>query len=114
MSLDTPTVVHAFQQIADAVIAQVRQSNELTAAQTRRLDALTAKVDDVRERMIGLEAQKHDKAIEDLRRRMDGLESQRDQAVGAARLGGWVSKHAPWLASVVATVLTILGLDRLR
>lgn len=90
-------------------ITVLRQIGDNVAAQTRTLEGLRDKVDDVRERVIRLEEQKVAKEVDSLKTalaaamtRIDLLESQRDKAVGAASLWGWLAKHAPWLIAGLA------------
>ncbi|OXE35486.1 MAG: hypothetical protein CGW95_13505 [Phenylobacterium zucineum] len=98
-------------------IITLQQIGENLAAQTRRLEGLTVKVDDVRERLVRLEAQEAGKLVEGVRgdlkialERLDALEAQRDRVVGVAWFWGWISRSAPWLAAGLAAVLALMGL----
>jgi hypothetical protein len=100
-----------------AQIQTLRQIGENVAAQTRRLEGLTAKVDDVRERLVRLEAQEAGKLVEGLRgelkaalSRIDLLEAQRDRVVGVAAFWTWIGRSGPWIAAGVAAFLAGLGL----
>ncbi len=101
----------------DAQLFSLRQISENLAAQTQRLEGLTSKVDDVRERLVRLEAQEADKLVEALRSelkaaisRVDQLEAARDRVVGVAAFGAWLARSAPWLAAGLAAFLAGLGL----
>lgn len=98
-------------------IVTLQQIGENLSAQTRRLEGLTAKVDDVRERLVRLEAQEAGKLVEGVRSelkaalgRLDALESQRDRVAGVAWFWGWISRSAPWIAAGLAAVLAVMGL----
>lgn len=100
-----------------AQILTLRQIGDNVAAQTKRLEGLTTKVDDVRERLVRLETQEAGKLVEALRgdlrvalNRIDALESQRDQVVGIAAFWTWLVRSGPWLAAGVAAFLVGLGL----
>lgn len=109
---------HDFAEaLHQAQILTLRQIGDNVAAQTKRLEGLTAKVDDVRERLVRLETQEAGKLVEALRgelrvalARIDSLESQRDQVVGVASFGNWLVRSGPWLAAGVAAFLAGLGL----
>ena len=103
-----------FQEIQ---IVTLQQIGEHLSAQTRRLEALTAKVDDVRERLVRLEAQEAGKLVDGVRgelkaalERLDALEAQRDRVAGVAWFWGWISRSAPWVAAGLAAALAIMGL----
>lgn len=120
--------IQAMRQLADAVSAQSRQHIEQTAVQTRALEKLAEKVDDVRERVISLESSGYDKRlealkvtqektevaykamIEKLENRVNQLESERDQVKGAASFWTWLTKNAPWLLAGVAAFAAGLGI----
>ncbi|MCA6259137.1 MAG: hypothetical protein IM650_13705, partial [Phenylobacterium sp.] len=77
--------------LGEAQLFALRQISDNLAAQTRRLEGLGAKVDDVRERLARLEAQEAGVLVEAVRRelksalsRIDALEAQRDRVAGAA------------------------------
>lgn len=104
----------ALQQVEITVL---RQIGDNVAAQTRTLEGLRDKVDDVRERVIRLEEQKVAKEVESLKgelsaalARIDVLESQRDKAVGAASFWSWLMKNAPWLFAGIAAFGAGIGL----
>lgn len=90
-------------------ITVLRQIGDNVATQTRTLEGLRDKLDDVRERVIRLEEQKVAKEVDTLNaklalalNRIDVLEAQRDMAAGAASMWGWLSKNAPWLFAGLA------------
>lgn len=100
-----------------ATILVLRQIAENVAAQTARLEAVTIKVDDVRERLARLEAQDANKAIEAVRAelkgamaRVDLLESQRDKVQGVAAFWNWLARSAPWLMAGIAAFVAGLGI----
>lgn len=104
----------------DAQILALRQISENLAAQTRRLEGLTAKVDDVRERLVRLEAQEAGKLVEALRSdlkaavaRVDLLEAARNKIEGAAAFWNWIVKSAPWLAAGISAFVAGVGLKSL-
>ena len=97
--------IHAMRGLTDAV------SNL-----TRQVERMNAKVDDVRERVIKLEAREYERQIETLwdrlntaLKRIDDLEGTRDQQKGAKALIDWVRMTAPWLLALVMAVLAGLG-----
>ena len=99
-----------------AQIETLRQIGENLAAQTRRLEGLTAKVDDVRERLVRLEAQEAGKLVEAVRGdlkaalvRIDDLEAQRDKVAGVAAFWAWCARSAPWLAAGATAFFAGLG-----
>lgn len=103
--------------LQQAQILTLRQIGDNVAAQTKRLEGLTTKVDDVRERLVRLEAQEAGKLVEavcgDLRsavNRIDALEAQRDRVVGVAAFWTWLVRSGPWLAAGVVAFLAGLGL----
>lgn len=94
-----------------AQVLALRQISENLAAQTKRIEGLTGKVDDVRERLTRLEAQETMKVVEEVRgelkaalARVDQLEAHKDRAVGVAAFTAWLSKVAPWLLAMGAAV----------
>jgi hypothetical protein len=108
---DADSTLHSAQIFA------LRQIGDNVAAQTRRLEGLTAKVDDVRERLVRLEAQEAGKLVEAVRgdlkaalARIDLLEAQRDKVAGVAVFWTWIGRSAPWLAAGLAAFLAGLGL----
>lgn len=112
------TSSHEFADaLHQAQILTLRQIGDNVAAQTKRLEGLTTKVDDVRERLVRLETQEAGKLVEALRgdlrtalNRIDALESQRDRVVGIAAFSTWLVRSGPWLAAGVAAFLAGLGL----
>ena len=81
------------EALHQAQILTLRQIGDNVAAQTKRLEGLTNKVDDVRERLARLEAQEAGKLVEALRGelrtalgRIDLLEAQRDRVDDVARM----------------------------
>ena len=97
--------IHAMRGLTDAV------SNL-----TRQVERMNAKVDDVRERVIKLEAREYERQIKTLwdrlntaLKRIDDLEGTRDQQKGAKALIDWVRMTAPWLLALVMAVLAGLG-----
>lgn len=98
-------------------ITVLRQMGDNIAAQTRTLEKLSAKVDDVRERVIRLESQKTDEEVSRIQSkldtalcRIDQLESQRDRDQGSANVWNWLSKNAAWLFAGAAAFIAGLAL----
>lgn len=94
----------------------LRQMGDNIAAQTRAMEKLSGKVDDVRERVIRLEAQKTHQEVEAIQAKLESaltrintLESQVDQAKGAASVWTWLAKNAPWLFAGVAAFVAGLA-----
>jgi TolA-binding protein len=90
--------IHAMGGLTDAVSALGRQ-----------IERMNAKVDDVRERVIKLEAREYERQIEALNdrlsaafKRIDDLEGTRDQQKGAKALVDWLRQTAPWLLAGIA------------
>lgn len=111
---EASTLVEALHQ---AQILTLRQVGENVAAQTKRLEGLTGKIDDVRERLTRLEAQEAGKLVEALRGelraalgRIDLLESQRDRVEGVAAFWTWLARSGPWLAAGAAAFLAGFGI----
>ncbi len=108
--------IHAMRQLTDAV-----------GTLTRQIERMNAKVDDVRERVIKLEARDYERKIDDLKARLEGaaqdhvrqieglqgridaLESSRDKQSGAMGVGTWLTKNAPWLLAGIAAFAAGLG-----
>ena len=97
--------IHALRGLTDAV-----------SSLTRQVEGLGLKVDDVRERVIKIEAREYERQIEHQNdrlnaafKRIDILEAERDRQAGAIGVGAWISKHAPWLVAVVMAGLAALG-----
>lgn len=83
--------IHAMRGLTDAVSALGRQ-----------VERMNAKVDDVRERVIKLEAREYERQIEALNerlsaafKRIDDLEGTRDQQKCAKALVDWLRQTAP-------------------
>ena len=100
-----------------AHILTLRQISDNLAVQTKRLEGLTNKVDDVRERLVRLEAHEAGKLVDALRTdingmlaRIDDLEAQRDRLVGIAAFWAWLARSAPWLAAGGAAFMAGFGL----
>lgn len=98
-------------------ITVLRQMGDNIAAQTRTLEKLSSKVDDVRERVIRLESQKTDEEVSRIQSkldtalcRIDQLESQRDRDQGSANVWNWLSKNAAWLFAGAAAFIAGLAL----
>ena len=98
--------IHAMRGLTDAV-----------ASLTRQVERMNAKVDDVRERVIKLEAREYERQIEGLNerlgaamKRIDDLEGTRDQQRGAKGLVDWMRQTAPWLVALGMAALAGLGL----
>lgn len=98
--------IHAMRQLTDAV-----------AALGRQVERMNAKVDDVRERVIKLEAREYERQIEGLNdrlgsalKRIDDLEGTRDQQKGAKVLVDWIRQTAPWLLALGMAVAAGVGL----
>jgi len=107
----------ASRGLQDAQLFALHQIGENLAAQTRRLEGLTSKVDDVRERLARLEAQEAGHLVAAVRldlngalMRIDELEAQRDKVAGVASFWSWIGRSAPWLAAATAAFLAGLGL----
>jgi len=97
--------IHALRGLTDAVGTVGRQ-----------VERMNSKLDDVRERVIKLEARDHERKIEaltdDLRAalsRIDGLESTRDHQRGAKVLVDWLRVTVPWLLAGVAAFVAGIG-----
>lgn len=89
-------------------ITILRQVSENLSAQTRHLESLGKKVDDVRERVIRLEAQEAGKQVEALGKRVSMLETQGSKISGATAFGAWIAQSAPWLLAGVMAALALL------
>lgn len=107
----------ASQALQDAQILTLRQIGEHIASQTQRLENLSAKMDDVRERLVRLEAQEVGKLMDSVRRelqsafsRIDQLEAQRDKVAGVAAFWSWLARAGPWLAAGLGAFLAGVGL----
>lgn len=98
--------IHAMRGLTDAV-----------SSLTRQIERMNTKIDDVRERVIKLEAREYERQIEGLNERLsaaltriDNLEGTRDQQRGARALVDWLRQTAPWLLAGVAAFAAGLGL----
>ncbi|MNH49231.1 hypothetical protein D3C73_08020 [compost metagenome] len=98
--------IHALRGLTDAV-----------GTLTRQVERMNSKVDDVRERVIKLEAREYERQIEGLSdrlglalKRIDDLEGTRDQQRGAKSLVDWMRQTAPWLLAVAAAAFA--GINR--
>lgn len=98
--------LEAWQQ---AQVLALRQFSEHIAALTNRFDEQTKVLQDVRDRVIRMEAQEVHKDVEALRTelkaaqaRIGQLESQRDRVQGVAAFSTWLSKVGPWLLAMIA------------
>lgn len=106
MSITKP---EALQHIEITVL---RQMGDNIAAQTRHLETLSGKVDDVRERVIRIEARETEKHVEALNRRVAALEAKGQQVSGIANFGSWIIQSAPWLVTGIMAVLYFLGVKK--
>lgn len=104
-----------------AQVLAMRQMAENLSAQTKRIEGMSSKVDDVRERLIRLEAQETAKAVDAVEAklqaalsRIDTLESQRDRVAGVAAFSSWIARSAPWLLAGVAAFLAGIGLKEFK
>lgn len=89
-------------------ITVLRQLGENISAQTRHLETLSGKVDDVRERVIRIEAQQTEKRVEELDRRIQVLEEGSQRVRGVAFFGAWLAQSAPWLFAGAIAALAFL------
>lgn len=108
--------VPAADALRGVEITILRQIGDNLAALTRSLERQNNKLDDVRERVIRLEAQKtHEEVaaitlkLETAMTRINTLESQVDQAKGAASVWTWLAKNAPWLFAGFAAFIAGLA-----
>lgn len=118
------------RQLADAVAQQSRQFTSHMDAQTRVLEKMSERLDEVRERVIALEMSGYDKRLEavklDLEKlqtasdaerkvleaRVNTLESQRDMAKGAVTFWEWLSKNTPSLIALLIAMAVALGFKK--
>lgn len=98
--------IHALRGLTDAV-----------GTLTRHVERIGAKMDDVRERVIRIEARDYERQIETLSQRLtaaltriDGLESGRDRQAGAMDAGRFLTKYAPWLVALLMAGLAGVGI----
>ena len=113
----TQGAASGLETLQQSHIFALKQIGENLAAQTRRLEGLTDKMDDVRERLVRVEAQEAGKLVEGVRAdfkaalgRIDQLEAERDKVAGIAALGAWLAKSAPWLAGGIAAFMAGIGI----
>lgn len=99
------TEIHAMRALTDAVTRLAGQ-----------VERMGDKLDDVKERVVAIEASKYEQQIElaherlgQALRRIDQLEARQDRQDGAMSVGSWVSKYAPWLMAIIVAGLTALG-----
>lgn len=111
--------IHAMRQMADAVTAQTKFFGEAMASNTRSLERVAEKLNEVNERLIRVEEQKHGQAIEDVKdelrgafRRIKDLESTRDQQKGAKALVDWLRQTAPWVVSLAMGAVAVFGWNK--
>lgn len=111
------TPVSRPEAVSMAEIHAMRQLTDAVAALGRQVERMNSKVDDVRERVIKLEAREYERQIEALNdrlgsalKRIDDLEGTRDQQRGAKGLIDWVRQTAPWLIAIAMAGLAAMGL----
>lgn len=105
------------EAVAMAEIHAIRGMTDAVSSLTRQVERIGGKVDDVRERVIKLEAREYERQIEGLNerltatlKRIDDLESTRDQQRGAKSLVDWVRQTTPWLLAGIAAFVAGIGL----
>ncbi len=115
MSDESTSPHHKPDIVQMAEIHALRQISDLLSAQTRQIEKLTDKVDDVRERVIALEMSGYDDRLKALKvdletakRQIDDLQSQRDKVVGAATFWSWAGKNFPWMMALAAAAAAAL------
>lgn len=88
--------IHAIRGLTDAV-----------SGLTRHIERIGGRVEDVRERVIKLEAKETDaklaegrEKMNNLSDRLNALESVRDQQKGAVGLVDWLRQTTPWLLAI--------------
>lgn len=104
MSEEIVTAVTKPEAVAMAEIHALRGLTDAVATLTRQTERMNAKMDDVRERVIKLEAREYERQIENLNDRLgtyetriNDLEGTRDQQRGAKSLLDWLRQFAPFL-----------------
>lgn len=109
-------VADTLRVLSDAVSAQGKAQAEQSAASTKAMERLTDKVEGMNTRLIRLEEAKHgreierlESAINRLEQRVNDLEGVKDRHDGALSVGGWITKHAPWLVAVLMAGLAAIG-----
>lgn len=105
------TPVSKPEAVSMAEIHAMRGLTDAVATLTRQVERIGGKVDDVRERVIKLEAREYERQIEGLNERLaaaltriDNLEGTRDQQKGAKALIDWLRQTTPWLLAIAASV----------
>ena len=105
------------EAVSMAEIHAIRGLTDAVGTLTRQVERMNSKVDDVRERVIKLEAREYERQIDNLwerlnlaLKRIDDLEGTRDQQKGAKALVDWTRQTAPWLIAMAMAVLAGLGL----
>lgn len=111
------TAVTKPEAVSMAEIHAIRGLTDAVGTLTRQVERMNTKVDDVRERVIKLEAREYERQIEGLNdrlgdalKRIDGLEGTRDQQKGAKALVDWLRQTAPWLVALAMAALAGVGL----
>lgn len=121
--------VHAMRALVDAINAQGRQSSaqsdQIVAhmeATNRTIEKFGLRIENMNERLIRLEEQKHGREIDSLREeikrvtkardievkalgdKIDTLERKNDERNGAKQFIEMLPKFAPWLVSIIAAI----------
>lgn len=122
--------IQAMRQLADSVTQQSKQFSTHMEAQTRVMEKMTDRLEDVRERVIALEQGGYDKRLEAVKAsleklqtetnaerkvlegRVNTLESQRDMAKGAVSFWEWLGKNVPLLVTWAIGVAVALGFKK--
>lgn len=122
--------IQAMRQLADSVTQQSKQFSTHMEAQTRVMEKMTDRLEDVRERVIALEQGGYDKRLEAVKAaleklqtkfeaslailegRTNTLESQRDMAKGAVSFWEWLSKNIPWLITLGVGAAAAFGIKK--
>lgn len=98
--------IHALRAVSDAMVAL-----------GRRFESMEGKFDDVRERVIKMEAREYERQIEVLsgrleayEQRINDLEGTRDQQKGAKAIVDWLRQTTPWLLAGIAAFAAGLGI----
>ncbi len=116
--------------LAHAEIHALRQISDNLTAQTRQIERMNEKLDDVRERVIALEQSGFDRRLESLKgtldkfelsikadlkaieTRVDKMESAQDQVRGAVTFWSWLGKNFPWLVAMGVAAAAAVGLKK--
>lgn len=85
-------------------ITVLRQIGENIQAQSRHLESLSVKVDDIKERVIRIEARDTEKRVDSMERRVYTLETQGNKTSGGIALMSWLTQSAPWIFAIVAGI----------